>query len=136
MFVNGLEARSRQFEKEQSINRRMRFRLRFGKTGRGETKWLLGGKDIHETDQNKNLGEEINEQFKKTPENRETRMMRGEWMRRGEMSVSDRVGVWQTLVRPAVVQRCSSVGRVFVGKRREFKERETARIILESAARR
>ena len=99
--------------------------MRFGKTGRSQTKWMLGGKEIYETAQYKYLGVEINKgiQFKALKErllrSARRRMMTvwGMGMRRGEMPVSD-------CVRVADVGETSTGVRQQCGrKRREYKER-------------
>ena len=106
--------------------------MRFGKTGRSQTKWMLGGKEIYETAQYKYLGVEISKgiHFKALKErllrSARRRMMTvwGMGMRRGEMPVSDCVRVWQTLGRPALGAAGQQCGESVCGrKRREYKER-------------
>ena len=110
--------------------------MRFGKTERGQTKWMLGGKEIYETAQYKYLGVEINKgiQFKegKTTEKRETTYddcvgngdeERRDARKRLYSSVAD-VGETSTRVRG------SSVGRVCVWEEAERIQREMARMIL------
>ena len=111
--------------------------MRFGKTGRSQTKWMLGGKEIYETAQYKYLGVEINKgiQFKALKErllrSARRRMMTvwGMGMRRGEMPVSDCVRVWQTLVRPALEYGAVVWGEC-VWEEAERIQREMARMIL------
>ena len=111
--------------------------MRFGKTGRNQTKWMLGGKEIYETAQYKYLGVEINKgiQFKALKErlllrSARRRMMTvwGMGMRRGKMPVSDCVRVWQTLVDQhlSTGQQCGES----VWEEAERIQREMARMIL------